>query len=64
MAIVGGALIPMLMGWIADVASMRIGMVVPLVCFVAVGIYAAVWKTLAGKEIHMDDGASSTAASH
>jgi FHS family L-fucose permease-like MFS transporter len=46
MAIVGGALVPMLMGWIADVASMRIGMVVPFVCFVLVGLYATVWQKL------------------
>ena len=46
MAIVGGAIIPMLMGRIADVASMRVGFVVPLVCFVIVGLYAASWQKL------------------
>ena len=50
MAIVGGALVPMLMGWIADVASMRIGMVVPFVCFVLVGLYATVWQKLEAKD--------------
>jgi FHS family L-fucose permease-like MFS transporter len=50
MAIVGGAVVPMLMGWIADVASMRIGFIVPLVCFVFVGLYAASWKKLEAKD--------------
>jgi FHS family L-fucose permease-like MFS transporter len=46
MSIVGGAFIPMLMGWIADKASMRVGFIVPLVCFAVVGIYAASWQKL------------------
>lgn len=50
MAIVGGAIVPMLMGRIADVASMRMGFVVPLVCFVFVGFYAASWKKLEAKD--------------
>jgi FHS family L-fucose permease-like MFS transporter len=33
MAIVGGAILPMLMGWIADISSMAIGFTVPLLCF-------------------------------
>ena len=39
MSIVGGALCPMLMGYIADHSSMRTGFVVPLVCFVVVFYY-------------------------
>ncbi|MFH0843232.1 MAG: L-fucose:H+ symporter permease [Bacteroidota bacterium] len=34
MAIVGGALIPVIMGRIADVSNMALGFIVPLVCFV------------------------------
>jgi FHS family L-fucose permease-like MFS transporter len=34
MAIVGGALIPLLMGRIADISTMAIGFLVPLCCFV------------------------------
>jgi FHS family L-fucose permease-like MFS transporter len=34
MAIVGGALIPLLMGRIADVSTMALGFIVPLCCFV------------------------------
>lgn len=33
MSIVGGAIIPMFMGWIADVSTMALGFIVPLVCF-------------------------------
>jgi MFS transporter, FHS family, L-fucose permease len=33
MSIVGGAIIPMFMGWIADVSSMALGFIVPLACF-------------------------------
>lgn len=39
MAIVGGALIPVLMGRIADVSSMALGFLVPLVCFAYVAFY-------------------------
>ena len=46
MAIVGGAIVPILMGKIADLASMRIGFIVPLVCFIIVGAYAAAWRKL------------------
>jgi len=33
MSIVGGAIFPMFMGWIADVSTMALGFIVPLVCF-------------------------------
>ena len=33
MSIAGGAIIPMLMGWIADVSTMAIGFIIPLCCF-------------------------------
>ena len=39
MAIVGGAVCPMLMGYIADHSSMRMGFVIPLVCFAVVFYY-------------------------
>lgn len=34
MMIVGGAICPAFMGWIADVSNMAIGFIVPLVCFI------------------------------
>jgi FHS family L-fucose permease-like MFS transporter len=46
MAIVGGALLPPLMGWIADVYSMRISFLIPLICFAYVMFYAAFWPAL------------------
>jgi FHS family L-fucose permease-like MFS transporter len=46
MSIVGGAIIPPLLGWIADVYSMRFGYIVPLVCFVFIAVYAALWPAL------------------
>jgi len=39
MAIVGGALCPMLMGFIADHSSMRMGFIIPLICFTVVLYY-------------------------
>lgn len=40
MAIVGGAVVSPLMGWIADGSSTRVGFAVPLFCFVVVLAYA------------------------
>ncbi len=40
MAIVGGAVFTPVMGWIADHSSMKIGFLVPLVCFAVVLAYA------------------------
>lgn len=39
MAVAGGAVIPMLMGRIADVWSMAVGFLVPLICFVVIMIF-------------------------
>jgi len=33
MSIVGGAIVPMFMGWIADISTMALGFIVPLICF-------------------------------
>jgi FHS family L-fucose permease-like MFS transporter len=46
MAIVGGAFMPPLMGWLADAFSMRMAFGMPLVCFVYVMLYAAFWPKL------------------
>jgi FHS family L-fucose permease-like MFS transporter len=40
MSIVGGAIIPVLMGRIADVSTMALGFIVPLVCFAFIVFYA------------------------
>ena len=50
MSIVGGAIAPPLMGYIADVSSMRVGFAVPLICFVLVALYGMVWQKLENKD--------------
>ncbi|MDT8394731.1 MAG: L-fucose:H+ symporter permease [Bacteroidales bacterium] len=39
MAIIGGALCPPLMGWMADVWAMNVGFILPLICFGVVLMY-------------------------
>lgn len=46
MAIMGGAIMPKLMGHIADVHGMSAGFIVPLVCFLAVALYGFNWSKL------------------
>jgi MFS transporter, FHS family, L-fucose permease len=55
MSIVGGAIAAPFMGHIADTSSMRIGFVVPLVCFIGVGLYAAMWQTLESRDARGDN---------
>jgi FHS family L-fucose permease-like MFS transporter len=45
-AIVGGSIMPMLMGWIADNYSMRIGFIMPLICFIFIMAYGFNWHRL------------------
>jgi FHS family L-fucose permease-like MFS transporter len=59
MAIVGGALVPFVMGLIADQASMRASFAVPLVCFAGVAAYGIAWKRL----LSAGDGRGSPAQS-
>jgi FHS family L-fucose permease-like MFS transporter len=46
MSIVGGAIAAPFVGHIADLHSMRIGFVVPLVCFLLIAIYGLIWPKL------------------
>lgn len=46
MSIVGGAIAPLLMGFIADSASMALGFLVPMCCFVVILCYALVYRKL------------------
>jgi MFS transporter, FHS family, L-fucose permease len=39
MSIVGGAIFPVIMGYIADVSTMALGFIVPLVCFAFIVFY-------------------------
>jgi fucose permease len=50
MAIVGGALLPKLMGAVADHYNMSRGFIVPLVCFVFIAFYGYGWPKLSGSE--------------
>ena len=50
MAIMGGAIMPKLMGHIADKDGMSAGFIVPLVCFIWVAGYAFLWSKLSGSD--------------
>lgn len=54
MSIVGGAIAPPFMGHIADRHTMRLGFVVPLVCFGFVALYGMMWASLSKKDIWSD----------
>jgi FHS family L-fucose permease-like MFS transporter len=54
MSIVGGAIMTPIMGLIADKGGMRIGFIIPLVCFVFIAAYAANWVKLEGKDAKSD----------
>lgn len=49
-SIVGGAIMPLLMGWLADNWGMRIGFLMPLLCFAFVAFYGTVWQKLESKD--------------
>ena len=50
MAIMGGAILPKLMGAVADQHGMSRGFIVPLVCFGLVALYGFCWPKLANAE--------------
>ena len=50
MAIMGGAVLPKVMGAIADADGMSAGYVVPAVCFLFIGLYGFFWTKLSGSE--------------
>jgi len=50
MAIMGGAILPKLMGFVADQFDMSRGFVVPLVCFAFIAFYGYNWSRLSGAE--------------
>jgi MFS transporter, FHS family, L-fucose permease len=45
-AIVGGSIMPILMGWLADHYSMRVGFLMPMVCFACIMAYGFGWRRL------------------
>jgi FHS family L-fucose permease-like MFS transporter len=50
MAIMGGAIMPKFMGHIGDDHGMSVAFIVPLVCFLLVGLYALSWSKLSQNE--------------
>jgi FHS family L-fucose permease-like MFS transporter len=48
MAIMGGAVLPKVMGAIGDAEGMSAGYVVPAVCFGAIALYGFFWGKLSG----------------
>ena len=55
MSIVGGAIMTPLMGYVADQGGMRIGFVIPLVCFTVITVYGALWQKLELRDSRADD---------
>lgn len=58
MGIVGGALLPKLMGAVADHYNMSRGFIVPLVCFALIALYGYNWSRLSRAEALHGVGAS------
>ncbi len=58
MAIMGGAIMPKLMGHVADVTNVSTSFVVPMLCFVAVAAYGFNWSRLSGLQAlhHLPSG--------
>lgn len=52
-AIVGGALMPFFMGWLADNWGMRIGFLMPLLCFIFITFYGTVWRKLEARDLNV-----------
>jgi len=50
MAIMGGAILPKLMGYVADKFDMSRGFIVPMFCFGLVALYAFNWPRLSKAE--------------
>jgi FHS family L-fucose permease-like MFS transporter len=50
MAIMGGALLPKLMGYVADTTNMSRSFIVPLFCFAFVALYGLKWPGLSKGE--------------
>lgn len=50
MAIIGGAIMPKVMGHLGDVYNMSVGFIMPLFCFAAVSFYGYFWPKLSKAE--------------
>jgi len=54
MAIIGGAIMPKLMGHLGDLYNMSISFLMPLSCFVLIAIYGYLWSKLSKANSHVD----------
>ena len=50
MAIMGGAVLPKLMGYVADRYDMSHGFIVPMACFAVVAVYGFFWPKFSGSD--------------
>jgi FHS family L-fucose permease-like MFS transporter len=50
MAIMGGAILPKVMGAIADMSDLSRAFIVPMVCFGFIAVYGFLWPRLSGSE--------------
>jgi MFS transporter, FHS family, L-fucose permease len=50
MAIMGGAILPKVMGAVADAYDLSRAFIVPMLCFVFIAFYAFLWPRLSGAE--------------
>jgi FHS family L-fucose permease-like MFS transporter len=50
MAIIGGAIMPKIMGYLGDVYNMSVGFLMPLICFAVVAVYGFSWTKLSKAE--------------
>jgi FHS family L-fucose permease-like MFS transporter len=50
MSVVGGAIMTPFMGYIADKGGMRIGFVIPLLCFAFIAFYGSIWQKLEARD--------------
>jgi len=62
MAIMGGAILPKVMGFVADKFDMSRGFIVPMVCFAFVAFYGFNWPRFSKAESLRSDGMKPTAA--
>ena len=52
MAIIGGAIMPKLMGYLGDVENMSFSFLVPLACFALIAVYGYSWPRLSNADSH------------
>jgi FHS family L-fucose permease-like MFS transporter len=53
-AIVGGSIMPVVMGWLADHHSMRVGFLMPMGCFACIMVYGFGWQKLFTRDMEAE----------